>query len=111
MNNLLQGNQQFPEKTYFQRIVATQIAFDLEDLADQNLTSSVADKLCVREEHRNDIEYTAQLVKVKDILYGTVTMNLYLKFLNSKNKTDMQILTDIKSEFDPKVSMNLVGTF
>jgi len=35
--------------------VAAQIAFDLEDLADQNLTSSVADLLVVVEENRNDI--------------------------------------------------------
>jgi len=48
LNVLLQGN-------YFQRVVAAQIAFDLEDLADQNLASSVADLLVVNEEKRNDI--------------------------------------------------------
>jgi len=38
-------------------------------------------------------------------------MNFYLKFLNSTCKTDFQILNDIKSEFDPKISINQVGTF
>jgi len=44
-------------------------------VADQNLTGGVAELLVVKESEKNNVNYTVALVKVKEILYGTNTMN------------------------------------
>ena len=38
-------------------------------------------------------------------------MNHYLKFMKEMCKTDIDILNDMRSEFDPKISINQVGVF
>jgi len=54
--------------TYQQRVIAYQIAYDIEDVADQNLTGGVAELLVVKESEKNNVNYTVALVKVKEIL-------------------------------------------
>jgi len=47
LHSLILGN-------YQQRVIAYQIAYDLEDIADQNLTGSVVDLLVVKDEQKNN---------------------------------------------------------
>ena len=86
-------------------LVALQLAFDLFDSENQQLTSQVCIQLKAREFAESDPKRKVQIAKLIEVITGKYTYELYMQFLSKNNKTDDQILTEIKESIPQTVSI------
>ncbi|XP_953086.1 26S proteasome regulatory subunit, putative [Theileria annulata] len=77
---------------------AFQIAYDLVDIGDQKFLKSV--------QQSNSLNNNSlMLERLKYILSGTSTIELYLQFLHRKNHTDLRLLEQIMTSVDQRNSI------
>eukprot|EP00826_Nyctotherus_ovalis_P060137 TRINITY_DN8413_c0_g1_i2.p1 TRINITY_DN8413_c0_g1~~TRINITY_DN8413_c0_g1_i2.p1 ORF type:complete len:948 (-),score=375.69 TRINITY_DN8413_c0_g1_i2:1130-3973(-) len=85
-------------------LVALQLAFDLFDSENQQLTSQVCIQLKARELAESDPEKKKEITRLVEVITGKYTHELYMQFLSKNNKTDSLIVTDIKESIPQTVS-------
>lgn len=100
--NLL-GNLQFDSPD--SALVALQLAFDLFDSENQQLTNQVCTQLKAREFAESDPERKGQITKLIDVITGKYTYELNMQFLSKNNKTDNLIVTEIKETIPQTISV------
>ncbi|EAN31776.2 Proteasome/cyclosome repeat family protein [Theileria parva strain Muguga] len=77
---------------------AFQIAYDLVDIGDQKFLKSVQESNCFTSN-------SLMLQRLKYILSGTSTIELYLQFLHRKNHTDLRLLEQVMTSVDQRNSI------
>jgi 26S proteasome regulatory subunit N2 len=88
-------------------IVAMQLAFDLFDNENQQLSTQVCQHLVTKKYAEPDDKKKEDVQKLIDIVVGKVTHEIYREFLFKNNKTDGLIMSDIKDGVPQNVSVLL----
>lgn len=87
------------------REIALQIAFDIFDSENQQITEKVCSELTIKRLAETDENNKEMIFKLIDIILGKVTYEIYREFLSKNNKTDVQIATEIKETIPQTVSV------
>lgn len=86
-------------------LVALQLAFDLFDNENQQFSGLVCVQLKARQNAEIDNERKLEIQKLVDIIMGKVTYEIYREFLSKNNRTDPQIVSEIKESIPQTVSV------
>jgi 26S proteasome regulatory subunit N2 len=86
-------------------LIGLQLAFDLFDNEDQQLSSQTIKQLTICKLAEEDGKKKEQIQKLIDVMSGKVTHEVYRSFLSKNNKTDPLIATEVKETIPATVSV------
>eukprot|EP00056_Hartaetosiga_gracilis_P005344 m.83845 g.83845 ORF g.83845 m.83845 type:complete len:957 (-) comp12136_c0_seq1:91-2961(-) len=84
-----------------EELLATQLAFVLEEMVSQQLLKALVDGLIVKEIEIEGLDTS----RIRSIISGDVTLPLYVNFLSKNNRTDMLLLNQTKKDLGTNSSM------
>ncbi|KAI9206804.1 armadillo-type protein [Polychytrium aggregatum] len=97
--------QSLVHKDEYHRLIAFQIAFDLEENATQEFLNKVLQSLPPASTEAEADDVNDPFAKIRTIINGELSIKLHLEFLHRNNKSDLLILKNTKTALEGKSSV------